>query len=275
MELERLRTLIRSAGGTQANPYVDQQYQVNAALPPSSLRAVSSVGVTRVEWEASLSRDIRYYIIEFSPDSGFTNQVFTYTTQALGYTFHVGESGIVYYARVRTLLASGALSVWSATLNTVTGFATTEDMAPYAASAFFLLRDETPRLLSTVYAGYGGPATVTTTYGPLDVTLFGGLAFPSCLVRGEIITDGLLSTSAPYVSIEFLRNGVRVGDAYNAPVYSPGALYQFSATGFTPPDDAGSGDHEYTVKITVNNEDVVYADCTINLLELQLMELKR
>jgi hypothetical protein len=108
--------------------------RLNTPPQVTGLRVVGSVpGAVTLAWNAVPISDLRRYELDIAEDIAFTVNKQSFPVAGTQHQFSTvssegGGGGTVIYARVRARNRAGVVGPWSATLNTSTGQAQTEDI---------------------------------------------------------------------------------------------------------------------------------------------------
>lgn len=138
LELElRLRRIEAALEGKLNSNTTDEQSGNRSNVPQvTGLRVTGQTpGSVTIAWNPVAIPNLRRYDVQFATNIGFSENVQTFTENSTSRTFDTasatgGGGGATWYARVRAVNTFGKTGQWSVTLNTTTGQAQTEDLAP-------------------------------------------------------------------------------------------------------------------------------------------------
>lgn len=273
VELERVFEEIRRElkVKAEANPQVQRSLDAIASrsAPPSGLTAEQKgVGTFEVSWNPANVPDLRYYELVVGEGLTFENP----RTIRTGETFHTfqGDARITYFARVRTIAQSGAVSAFTEPVNTETGIVGFQDLVEGAAARLFTDRQV---VFSPAAMDHNSPSTV---YGAAqtDDTTADSIIIPFVILRTYLMVDNVVPTfpEVAIMEVELLRNGMPVGDSSYQEMRT-NADGVVTVAGFTLPDEPGEGSHTYAIRITLDRVVDATIDIIPEILSITLLEL--
>lgn len=115
-----------------ANPFSTTATSDRVIGQVSGLGITKNVGTLTPSWAPVNLKNLRYYEVEISEQADFLNAT-TFTTVETSFTYVEGDPTIPYFVRVRAVALDGRVGAWSATLNTLTGKASFNNLQQGAA----------------------------------------------------------------------------------------------------------------------------------------------
>jgi len=256
-----------------ANPNADTtaRFSTSATPPsPTGLTLVPTVAGIVVEWQPVQILDLATYELQIDEVIEFSNPTtVSWTTTRFPFTNAV--AGRTYFIRVRSVNIAGNASLFSAILNTKSGFVTTSTIGVQAASEIsrFLKASGFSKIAAGANKDTG--TVLTETYGPITLTIFDG----AVVVDPRVITQCDLKTiqggegEFSQLTFDFLRRPAGSGEnsdvvvdtgtsRFNSPLPNDNSPFNYSLVtklvlpGFTTFDIPGTGQWEYRAKLTAS-----------------------
>lgn len=229
-------------------------YILNQVSAPTGINLVTNVGNITVNWNTPSETNVTGYEVEVADNEAFANKE-TFRTSNTFFTYEGGDGTSIYFIRVRAFAStSGAPGPYSATLNTSTGKATSNNLVVGSGTA----------ITTDVTVDFGGEILDTTatnpdtkTWSTLTVSVSGGVLIPYTVF--EFYVNTAYSSGDNTLTIDFNRNNKTI-DTYSMTFNS-----DFSGTGgsisggimtitsFATADLPGFGNFNYSTDITVDD----------------------
>ena len=238
-----------SAGGAPAP---------GSSAAPSGLRLLNNVpGAITIKWSLAAQSTVDRFEIEIASDRFFLQdkQTRVVSGRTDQFIFTEGNPGDTYYAHIRSVTSGGKPSLWSATLNTTTGQATSNHILSGANGNVVINRQVPTEDINIVETTDGNEVSRSYIETPVQVSGTGAL-----IVVGNAKYDYQTSLGTEY-SVDLYQGETRLKryEARMNLVASSGRFTIPFADLFPTPS---AGLYTFHVVVSVSNYDTTVASAT-------------